>query len=319
MSQRPLDILQRTRNKIDTAYAGWSEFANACTAPYETAYKLHQDALTAVKEEFKARDEALWGVLSLLLGGLVKAWVPRLLAPVHPDSQLDALTNAWVKDALTNTGKEVQGLIQGTILGKMKDLATGGTNDEYAPVVESTVVTIGRLKAGVDGRARRLLGAVDKLIDNPAPWTVSAATMLENGFSTSCPFVTDEPVVGKDFDNSFAQKAELGMWVSWGLARKETWWRKQESQILLSQGESMYTIANRLSALGVPLDAISTVGQIGVYQRRGRIFDMVKFIEWAKWYDLTRQSADRLRRIPLPEWLKVRRDPNRSYVGEGVP
>ena len=68
-----------------------------------------------------------------------------------------------------------------------------------------------------------------------------------------------------------------------------------------------------------PLDAISTVGQTGVYQRRVRVFDMVKFIEWAEWFDRTRQSADRVRRIPVPEWLKVRRDPNRSYVGDGVP
>jgi len=308
---RPVDVLQRIYNKINTASKGWMEFAGKCTTPFEMAYKSHERALQSVAAGYRAQQEAMSAVLNILLGGVVGAWVPRLLKPVTVSKlfDTDALTNAWVKDALTNTGGEVKKALEGTIMGGLQKAATYSTKDPYVPVIENTMLAINRLKTGIDGRAKLLLRAMDELIEKPGAWTVPAATALELGFKNACPFITDEPTVEAGFEQSFRRKAELAMWISWGLARDEAYWISKSPEGTAQQ--EMFPILEALFDLGVPWQTIGVSKRVSMHQGPVTVFDMLKFINWAKLEDFKS-------RIPVPAWFRLQRNPNACYGGEAM-
>ena len=75
MSQRPLDILQRIDNEIDTAETTWQLDKAASIPEFDAADELHRNALAASQKAIPSRVEQAWQVLNFLLSvglGLVK-------------------------------------------------------------------------------------------------------------------------------------------------------------------------------------------------------------------------------------------------------
>lgn len=292
MTDRPRDLLQDVRNRVDTAQTGWTAFKASSMLKYDVAYKLHSGALSAVKETLTNDSERLWLVLNIVLAGALAGWVPRLLSPVG--NRIDALTDGWAKDALKEINGEAQELIQDSILGQMKNRGNS-TNDAYEAVVESTLIYGTRLELGIAERAKILLGALDTTISSAESWSMTAARSFQWSFFNNCPFITDMPSdtnLDGDFMKNFMKQAELRMWVEWALARPESWWRAQWTpnsyyRIGADGGNyddaaehtlmTMNPVLNRLTALGVPLHEVSFQSY-----KYGSVLDMLKMIEWAK-------------------------------------
>lgn len=296
MADRPRDLLDDVYKKVDTAESGWMAFKASAMLKYNDAYKLHSGALSAVKETLKNDAERRWLVLNIVLAGTLAAWVPRLLAPVQ--GKIDKLTNAWVKDALTEINGEAQKTVQDTALGQMQK-AGDSTEDPYEPVVDSTLEFGARLEHGLEQRAFMLKTALNDAIDKSDKWTMDAALSFQLSFLRNCPFVTDVPTDTSEtgaFMNNFQKQSELGMWVEWALARDEKWWKArwyQHSYYSTTDYKSHYAsdatdtlikmkpVMDRLLVLGVkPHEVTFQATYRGVSSATA--LDMLKMITWAK-------------------------------------
>lgn len=323
MSVRPVDVLQRIRNQVDTAETGWDLYAEACIQGFDAAYDLHSKTLTAVQSTLTAQNEAIWQVLGLVLGGTVNRWAGRLVAPAknYAQKQLDELASLWAKEVLTGVTGEVQKAAQGKVIEKFKQVAVGTSKDAFEPVVEKSLIYGSRLKEGIKQRAYALKAMLDDLIATPDRFTLPAAESLERSFKTNCPFLVDMPTdTGDTFKKNLQHDAEWEMWRAWGMARPEDWWKKNSQSM---EQWAMAPILRRLEVLGVTTNKVATYTQTGTTiasMRRGYRFDMLKFIEWAR----TSPSKTALKALkeeeqvcrPQPgSWLRVQKPDNVCYVG----
>jgi hypothetical protein len=323
MAVRPVDVLQRIRNQIDTAETGWDLYAEACIQGFDAAYDLHSSALTSVAKDIALQNEAIWQILGLVLGGTVNRWAGRLIAPAksYVQKQYDELAAVWVKDTLGDVVPEVTKAVQGKVVEKFKQVAVGTSESAYAPVVEKTLIYGSRLKEGIKTRAYALKAMLDDLIAAPDAWTLPAAESLERAFKNRCPFLVDMPTdTGAEFKKNLQHDAEWEMWRAWGAARDENWW-KSNSQSM--EQWAMAPILRRLEVLGVSTNKVATFTRTGTTiasMRRGYRFDMLKFIEWAR-TSPSKTAAKALHEEeqvcrPQPSsFLKVHRPDNVCYVG----
>lgn len=278
------EILNRTRNKIDSAQTGWEAYVKALIPAYDAAYDLHSGALTAAGTAAKLQAEELWKVLGLVMTVFGAPWLPKLLGPAKEfGAEMDGLVSNWVKDTVVAAGSEAKSAMKGTLVEQLKNIAVGQTNDPYKPVVEKTLIYASRLEEGIKKRAYWLKKMMDDCIDHADQWTPTAASQFEKATLNFNPFVVDMPTdIGDDFKKNFQAEAEISMWVAWGLARDEKWWIKEQDSWKSGQEErkNFWPILQRLLTLGVPMSEISSWG-IGYLDNR-QLLDMVKFIAWAK-------------------------------------
>jgi hypothetical protein len=253
-------------------------------------------------------------VLSALPGGL-GALAPRLLAratrmvkKIGSTRQwtraVDKLTKSWMGGVVSDFSGQGWTAIQDTVMASIKDapLPEQGSGG-FETTAESTWDWSTHLKEGLHTRSADLKEAMLDVIRKADEFTVPAAQTFDRVYRDRVPFLTEHPTeIGPQFEQDFGVKAELEMWIAWGILRDEKYWRVGTDG-LTKQDErrAMWPIQERLLALGVPAWEISTVENI-VHHHEAQILNMARFIEWAKrkW----RRANTSYRPIQI-EWLKL--------------
>jgi hypothetical protein len=295
MAEMAFQYLQSAHNEIGQAARAWTGSINALTPEYDAARDNHLKALKDVAEETKVRDEQMWAILGFVLGtvwtaGTASPWAGRLLTQakrVFNDSKIpaiyDSLTTAFVRDALSNIYGEAKDALKDSALEWIKNKGNNSTADPYEPTVENTITWKSRLLESVDFRAKDLEIAANEQVRNQHKWSVQAAKNYEYAMIHKCPFIADQPSQPSANEReSFRKRAELEMWVDWGVGLTDEWRAKKSTSIDVW---FMGPILHQLLDLGVPQYQVASFAQRGTTiasMRRGYILDLTKFVRWAR-------------------------------------
>jgi hypothetical protein len=295
MAEMALQYLQSAHNKVGHAARAWTGWANALAPEYDVARDNHLNALKEVAEETKVRNEQMWAILGFVLGavgtaGVATPWAGRLLTKakrVLEDSGVpagyDALTSAFVRDALANVAGDAKDAIKDSALDALKTRATGSTSDPYVPTVEKTENWKSRLLESIEFRAKDLEIAANEQVRNQHKWKVQAAKNYEYGMSHDCPFIADQPSQPTDSARgSFRKRAEFEMWVEWGVSLTDEWRTDKSTSIDVWY---MGPILRQLQDVGVAQYEVASFAQRGTTiasMRRGYILDLTKVVRWAR-------------------------------------
>src|SRR5262249_23618088 len=172
--------------------------------------------------------------------------------------------------------------------------------------------------------AEALKRKMDQIIDEADSMSERAASALERGFATGCPFLTDEPKDrGDEFKKKFQAESELTMWVQWAVNLDGPYWTKAQSGGVWApygndERHAFDPIRRRLVILGVPLSVTRGTfgGQSGHPYDWAPPLDMVELIYWAKNFSRNK-AAEEVCRPVQPFLLQIRRTPELACrVGE---